>query len=163
MLAGRLGDRNTVNSIDLVQKNSYLWCHCPIFFLLCDLIRPLLVQTWFVYFFVRVQPLSTNFAWGSLAEGLRPCASFLGLRLAPLVEPELVKFEFSLKISLLATSLNCEVRQRNKEIDKKIVAFNLDGFASKTKRRKLKKLFTLMSSRFFQPVIAQGLHSKVYF
>ena len=27
----------------------------------CDVIRPLLVQTWLVYFLVSVQPLSTNF------------------------------------------------------------------------------------------------------
>ena len=28
----------------------------------CDVIRPLSVQTWFVYFFVSLQSLSTNFA-----------------------------------------------------------------------------------------------------
>ena len=39
----------------------------------CDVIRPLLVQTWFVYFFVSVQPLSTNFVFSDFIKYKSEC------------------------------------------------------------------------------------------
>ena len=49
--------------IDLAQKN----CICDVITLLiylqCDIIKYLLEQTWFVYFSLSVQPLSSNFAY----------------------------------------------------------------------------------------------------
>ena len=53
---GQLLGPQTVNSIDLPQKIVFVMS-LPLH---CDVIRPLLVPTLFVYFFVSVQPLSTN-------------------------------------------------------------------------------------------------------
>ena len=51
-----------MKKIDLAQKN----CICDVITLAislrCDIIKAPSVQTWSVYFFVSVQPLSTNFA-----------------------------------------------------------------------------------------------------
>ena len=55
---GQLMGPQTVNSIDLAQKIAFVMS-LPLH---CDVIRPLSVPTWFVYFFVSVQPLSTNFS-----------------------------------------------------------------------------------------------------
>ena len=50
-----------VQTFRRIDTNSYLCCHRPIFYLHCDVIRPLLVQTWLVYSFESVLSLSPNF------------------------------------------------------------------------------------------------------
>ena len=58
-----------MKSIDLAQKK----CTCDIItlaiYLHCDVIKVPLVQTWLIYFFLSVQPMSTNFESGVFLTG----------------------------------------------------------------------------------------------
>ena len=51
----------SVNRIDLSHKNHIYDAITLFIYLHCYVIRHLLMQTWFVYFSLSVQPLSTNF------------------------------------------------------------------------------------------------------
>ena len=51
----------TVNRIDLSLENRIYDVIALFIYLHCDVIGHLPMQTWFVYFSLSVQPLSTNF------------------------------------------------------------------------------------------------------
>ena len=57
---GKLGDHKPRIALTWLKK-IVIVMSLPCFSLYCDVIRPLSVQTWFVYFFVSLHPLYTNF------------------------------------------------------------------------------------------------------